>query len=110
MIRQPLSAEDWNLFLRLAKGERWQVPFTEQLLFQHQWRPCFLALRHAGRTCGFISVVSDRHSGGIGNLLVDPDLRPRGYGRFLFKDALTLLQQRPRQRIWGTMLRSNCCS
>lgn len=99
---QPLSAADWNLFLRLAQGENWIVPLKEQLLFQHQWRPYFLALRHGGKTCGFVSAVCYRHSGWIGNLLVDPNLRGQGYGRLLFEEALKQLQQRRLKRIWLT--------
>ncbi len=102
MLVQPLSAADWNLFLCLARGESWIVPLKEQLLFQHQWKSYFLALRHAGKTCGFVSAVSYRHSGWIGNLLVDPNLRGRGYGHFLFEEALKFLQQRPLKRIWLT--------
>jgi GNAT superfamily N-acetyltransferase len=105
MILQPLSTADWNLFLRLARGEGWLVPTKEQLLFQHQWRPFFLALRHYGKTCGFISAVSYRHSGWIGNLLIDPELRGQGYGRHLFEEALNILKQPPLQRIWLTASR-----
>lgn len=102
MLIQPLSAADWNLFLCLARSENWIVPLREQLLFQHQWKPYFLALRDAGRTCGFVSAVNYRHSGWVGNLLIDPQLRERGYGRFLFEEALKFLQQRPLKRIWLT--------
>ncbi len=105
MILQPLSAADWNLFLRLARGEGWLVPTKEQLLFQHQWRAFFLALRHCGKTCGFISAVSYRHSGWIGNLLIDPELRGQGYGKYLFEEALKVLNQPPLQRIWLTASR-----
>ncbi len=105
MILQPLSTADWNLFLRLARGEGWLVPTKEQLLFQHQWRPFFLALRHCGKTCGFISAVSYRHSGWIGNLLIDPELRGQGYGKYLFEEALKVLSQPPLQRIWLTASR-----
>lgn len=102
MITQPLSTSDWNLFLRLARSESWHIPVKEQLLFQHQWRPYFLALRQGGKTCGFVSVVSFRHSGWIGNLLIDPELRGRGYGKYLFEEALKVLNQRPLRRIWLT--------
>ncbi|MBD1399729.1 GNAT family N-acetyltransferase [Pelovirga terrestris] len=105
MVLQPLSAADWNLFLRLARGEGWLVPTKEQLLFHHQWRPFFLALRHCGTTCGFISAVSYHHSGWIGNLLIAPELRGQGYGKYLFKEALKVLNQPPLQRIWLTASR-----
>jgi GNAT superfamily N-acetyltransferase len=105
MILQPLSTADWSLFLRLAGGEGWLVPTKEQLLFQHQWRPFFLALRHCGKTCGFISAVSYRHSGWIGNLLIDPELRGQGYGKHLLAEALKILKQSPLQRIWLTASR-----
>lgn len=102
MIIQTLSTADWNLFLRWAQAEGWRVPHKEQHLFQNQWRPYFFALRHQGNTCGFVSAVSYRHSGWIGNLLIDPEQRGRGYGKYLFEESLRFLGQRPLQRLWLT--------
>jgi GNAT superfamily N-acetyltransferase len=100
-IQQPTSA-DWTLFLRWAQQEGWRVPCKEQLLFQHPWRPFFFALRHDGATRGFFSAVGYRHSGWIGNLLIDPLHRGQGYGKKLFEEALTFLKQRQLKRIWLT--------
>jgi len=100
-IQQPTSA-DWKLFLRWAAQEGWRVPLKEQLLFQHQWWPFFFTLRHDGATRGFVSAVGYRHSGWIGNLLIDPQHRGEGYGKRLFKEALKFLNQRRLKRIWLT--------
>ena len=100
-IQQPSSA-DWTLFLRWAGQEGWRVPCKEQLLFQHQWRPFFFALRHGGATRGFVSAVGYRHSGWIGNLLIDPQHRGQGYGKRLLEEALNFLNQRQLKHIWLT--------
>lgn len=100
-IQHPTSA-DWALFLRWAAEEEWCVPLKEQLLFQHQWRPFFFALRHGGETRGFVSAVGYRHSGWIGNLLIGPQHRRHGYGKRLFEEALKFLNQRQLKRIWLT--------
>lgn len=102
MTIQPPTSVDWTLFLRWAAQEGWRVPFKEQLLFQHQWRPFFFALRHGGITRGFVSAVGYRHCGWIGNLLIDPQHRGQGYGKHLFEEALKFLNQRQLKRIWLT--------
>ncbi|MFO7812358.1 MAG: GNAT family N-acetyltransferase [Pelovirga sp.] len=101
MIQQPTSA-DWNLFLRWAAQEEWFVPLKEQLLFQHQWRPFFFAFGDGGAPRGFVSAVGYRQSGWIGNLLIDPQHRGEGYGKYLFEEALKFLNQRQVKRIWLT--------
>lgn len=103
-IQQP-TGNDWPLFLRWADQEGWTVPLREQLLFQHQWRPFFFSLTHNGKTCGFVSAVGYRHSGWIGNLLIDPRCRGQGYGRKLFEEALSFLRQRQLKRVWLTASR-----
>jgi|SRR6056297_220248 len=100
-LQHPTSA-DWILFLRWARQLGWCVPLKEQLLFQHQWHPFFFALLHDGKTRGFVSAVGYRHSGWIGNLLIDPDHRGQGYGKQLFEEALKFLNQRQLKRIWLT--------
>ena len=97
-----LAAEDWEQFVVLATAEGWKIPFQEQRLFQNQWRPCFFVLKERGRSCGFISAVAYQSSGWIGNLLVAPQQRGKGYGAALFDFALALLRQSQPQRIWLT--------
>jgi len=98
---QPTLA-DRQLFLDWAAVENWRVPEREQQLFQGYWRPYFFALRTAGTVQGFVSAVSYRESGWIGNLLVDPERRGHGYGSALFDFALDFLRQRNLKRIWLT--------
>lgn len=100
-IRLPTTA-DWKIFLSWAELEGWRVPFKEQLLFQHQWRPFFFALHDKGATRGFVSAVGYHYSGWIGNLLIDPQHRGEGYGKRLLEEALKFLNQRRLKRIWLT--------
>lgn len=99
---QPPTSADWPLFLRWAAQEGWRVPFKEQRLFQHQWRPFFFALRDKGTPRGFVSAVGYRHSGWIGNLLIDPLHRRQDYGKRLLEEALKFLNQLQLKRIWLT--------
>lgn len=97
-----LTAEDWRLFLAWAVVENWQVPLAEQRLFQNRWRSHFFALRDEDGVRGFISAVAYPESGWIGNLLVDPGCRGRGYGSALFDFALDFLRRKQLPRIWLT--------
>lgn len=97
-----LNDQEWLLFLDWAAAEGWQVPFQEQRLFQTQWRPYFFVLRTEGKAQGFVSAVAYKESGWIGNLLVDPEQRGRGFGAALFDYALRFLRQSKLKRIWLT--------
>ncbi len=99
---QNLNDDDWRLFLQWAVAEGWTVPFQEQCLFQNQWRPYFFVLRAEGQVQGFVSAVAYKQSGWIGNLLVGPDQRGRGYGFALFDFALDFLGQSALKRVWLT--------
>ncbi len=99
---QILTDDDWQIFISWADAEGWKIPFQEQRLLQNQLRPCFFALKHRGRRCGYVSAVAYKNSGWIGNLLVDPQLRGKGYGSALFNFALDFLQKIQPERIWLT--------
>jgi len=93
---------EWPLFRAWAAAENWRVPLREEQLFQDQWWAHFFVLRVAGRPRGFVSAVAYKESGWIGNLLVDPDNRGRGFGAALFDFAVARLRQARVERIWLT--------
>ena len=97
-----LSDGDWRIFLRWSRDEGWQIPFQEQRLFQNQWQPFIFVLKLEGQVLGFVSAVAYKESGWIGNLLVDPGRRGRGYGAALLDFALDFLRQLNLRRIWLT--------
>lgn len=97
-----LSEADWEVFLRWAAAENWRVSFQEQRLFHGLWRPYFFVLYTDGTVQGFVSAVVYKESGWIGNLLVDPKRRGRGYGAVLFDFALDFLRGAKVGRVWLT--------
>lgn len=103
MTIKPLTNEDWIVFSEWATAENWRISFQEQRLFQSQWRPYFYVLWHKGERCAFISAVIYKTSAWIGNLIVPPTLRKRGYGSELFHFVLgSLSEQRKITRVWLT--------
>lgn len=103
MTIKPLNGEDWEVFVAWAEAENWRISFQEQRLFQSQWRPYFYVLWHNGERCAFVSAVIYKTSAWIGNLIVKPQLRKRGYGSELFSDALERLSNHSRvNRVWLT--------
>ncbi|SEA72302.1 Acetyltransferase (GNAT) domain-containing protein [Desulfuromusa kysingii] len=102
MVIKPLSHDDFPTFYSWARKEGWTISFQEQRLFQNQWQPCFFTLWERGCCCGFISVVIYKTSGWIGNLLIHPEKRRKGYGSTLFDFALEQLEKNQLGRIWLT--------
>ena len=98
----PPTVCEWPLFHAWAGAENWRVPLREEQLFQDQWWAHFFVLRVAGRPQGFVSAVAYKESGWIGNLLVDPASRGRGFGAALFDFAVARLRQAAVRRIWLT--------
>jgi len=93
---------DWPDFLLLAEAEGWRVPQTEVALLTGVLSPCVSVLRDGGAACGFVSAVSHGRNGWIGNLIVDPAARRRGYGGRLFAHALAALQETGATALWLT--------
>ncbi len=96
----PLSGNDWLTFTSWAESEGWHVSFQDQRLFLNLWQRYFFALKHRGDLCGFVSALPYKNSGWIGNLLVDPERRNRGYGRALLDHALSFLETAGITCIW----------
>jgi GNAT superfamily N-acetyltransferase len=93
---------DWDGFIALAEAEGWRVPQREQKLFRGPWKHAARALVVAGRCCGLVTAVAHQRSGWIGNLLVPPAERGRGYGRELFEGALAVLHAQETTSVWLT--------
>lgn len=93
---------DWPIFLALAEAEGWRVPQTEVALLTGVLSPCVSVLHKGGVPCGFVSAVFHGRSGWIGNLIVDPAARRRGYGERLFTHALAALEERGARSLWLT--------
>lgn len=103
MTIKPVDSHDWQQFYHWAETENWLVSFQEKRLFQNQWRPYFYVLWEGGQRRGYISAVVYSSSAWIGNLIVDPQLRQRGYGTRLFEFALKRLRTiSTLNRIWLT--------
>ncbi|ALC17266.1 GNAT family acetyltransferase [Desulfuromonas soudanensis] len=93
---------DWPDFLVLAKDEGWRVPPVEEALLTGVLAPCVSVLRQQGAACGFVSAVCHGRNGWIGNLIVAPAARRRGYGERLFAHALAALEERGARSLWLT--------
>ncbi len=88
----------------LAEREGWRIPRQEVALYQGPMADSAFALRVGDEPRGFVTVMRHEKSGWIGNLLVDPECRGRGYGSLLFEhavDALRELLYRGDHGVWG---------
>lgn len=100
-IMTPTDA-DWPLFLALARDEGWRVPKNELALFRGPLAGCAFVLRRGEEILGFVTAVAHEKSGWIGNLIVPPDFRGRGYGILLFDHAVEVLERQGVVAIWLT--------
>ena len=100
-LRQARPA-DWSDFQLLATAEGWKVPQLERQLFQGPWSQHALVLADGDSFCGLITALPHQRSGWIGNLLVAPQLRGRGYGAKLFAAGLALLREQGLSSLWLT--------
>lgn len=89
---RPAQIPDWPCFYQLAEEEGWLIPCFERQLFAGEWADAVRVVDIDGQFGGLITVAVYQRSGWIGNLLVPPALRGRGYGGVLFKAALKLLE------------------
>lgn len=93
---------DWQVFRTLAQQEGWRVP--EQELALHRQGGCSRAwaLRGDGSTIGLVTGVLHQHSAWIGNLIISPAERGRGYGVALFDHAVKELRAAGATTLWLT--------
>lgn len=101
MLRRPDTA-DWAQFYALTEVEGWRVPQNERQLFQGAWSGQALALGIDGVFGGLVTAVAYQNNGWIGNLIVPPALRGRGYGQRLFNAGLTMLESVGLSSFWLT--------
>jgi predicted GNAT family N-acyltransferase len=100
-IRPPKPAE-WQIFYSLAEAEGWKVPQIERLLFQGPWSKFARVLVAGDQFCGLLTAVAHQRSGWIGNLIIAPKLRGRGYGAKLFAAGMSQLRTLGMTSIWLT--------
>ncbi len=86
----------------LAEREGWRIPRQEVALYQGPMADSAFALRVGDEPRGFVTVMRHEKSGWIGNLLVDPECRGRGYGSLLFEHAVDALRARNIGSVWLT--------
>lgn len=96
------SPSDWDIFARLAAAENWRISPAERQLFRGPWAGHALALEVDGQWRGFVTAVPHQRSGWIGNLIVPPESRGRGYGRQLFAAAVARLERKRLNNLWLT--------
>jgi len=102
MTIHPPDQSDWQAFDRLAADEGWRVPVLERQLFGSAWADAVGVLHDQGRFGGLVTALAHEKSGWIGNLIVPPELRGRGYGKSLFAWAMQRLLDAKVDSIWLT--------
>jgi len=94
--------EERELFLRISVSEGWRVPRNELALLNGPYATSFTVMRHWEEVVGFVSAVRHGDSGWIGNLIVPPYARDKGYGSLLFDRALQELIDAGATSVWLT--------
>lgn len=93
---------DWQVFRTLAQQEGWRVPEHELALHRQGGCNRAWALRNDGSTIGLVTGVRHQHSAWIGNLIIAPTERGRGYGVALFTHAVKELRAAGATTLWLT--------
>jgi len=94
---------DWLIFRKMAKQEGWRVPQNELSLHRQGGCSRAWALRHNDDTSiGLITGFRHQHSAWIGNLIIAPSERGRGYGAALFDHAAGELRAAGVTTLWLT--------
>jgi ribosomal protein S18 acetylase RimI-like enzyme len=93
---------EWAVFRSVAEAEGWRVPVREEELYRGPLADSALSLRTNGRFAGMVTFICHGSSGWIGNLIVVPEKRGRGYGARLFDEALRALRERGVVSVWLT--------
>lgn len=98
----PFSGEYVPSFLALAETEGWICdPWEFDFLRSSLPQGCF-CLKINGQPSGFITSISYGRSGWIGNLIVAPDARGKGFGTLLMNRAINALEKAGTKTIWLT--------
>jgi GNAT superfamily N-acetyltransferase len=98
----PAATEDWQIFQTMAQQEGWRVPQQELTLHRHGGCSRTWALHRDGMTIGLVTGVRHQHSAWIGNLIIAPTERGRGYGAQLFDQAVRELRAAGATTLWLT--------
>jgi GNAT superfamily N-acetyltransferase len=96
------AAQDWRIFMTLAEGEGWRVPKNELSLHRQGGCSRAWALRDDDATIGLITGVRHQQSAWIGNLIIAPAARGRGFGAQLFDHAVKELRAAGATTLWLT--------
>jgi GNAT superfamily N-acetyltransferase len=98
----PADAGDWQIFRTLAQQEGWRVPQQELALHRQGGCSRAWALRGDDTTIGLVTGVLHQHSAWIGNLIIAPAERGRGYGVALFEHIVKELRAAGATTLWLT--------
>lgn len=96
------TAADWQTFCALARQEGWRVPQSELAFHRQAGSSRVLALRRNGTTIGFVTGVLHAQSAWIGNLIIAPEERRKGFGVALFERIVDELREAGAQTLWLT--------
>lgn len=99
---QPADASDWQIFSAQAAKEGWRIPVKEMALWRGPLQHGVLALRYAKRFAGLITLVGYGVGAWIGNLLVMPEMRGRGFGAGLLDAGISQLTGQGVRTLWLT--------
>ena len=102
MIPRAADVQDWQAFQYLADEEGWRVPKNELSLHRQGGCSRAWALRDEDKTIGLITGVCHQHSAWIGNLIIAPTERGRGYGAALFDNTVKDLRCAGVKTLWLT--------
>jgi len=94
--------EDVDAFLELAAAEGWICDRWEFDFLLETFPQGCLVERANGRAVAFVTSVKYGRSGWIGNLLVREELRGKGIGAILMKEALNSLVEAGAETVWLT--------
>ena len=102
MIPRAADVQDWQAFQFLAEEEGWRVPKNELSIHRQGGCSRAWALRDDVTTIGLITGVLHQYSAWIGNLIIAPAARGRGYGAALFDHAVKELRAAGVATLWLT--------
>jgi ribosomal protein S18 acetylase RimI-like enzyme len=94
--------EDVDPFLELAAAEGWICDRWEFDFLLRTFPQGCLVERANGRAAAFVTSIKHGRSGWIGNLLVREELRGKGSGAALMKEALNSLAEAGAETVWLT--------
>ena len=97
-----IDTEGWRQFDELSRIEGWLISDIERELFLTDLKTYAWQLTHDDQCCGFVTAVPYQRTGWIGNLIISPELRGRGYGSTLFDFAVEQLEAKGTSSIWLT--------